>query len=63
MQPVLPKMTEEGVDPDTQKWVLLWNCYSVHRSGPVLEVLKSKYSNLILLVVLASCTAELQPLD
>ena len=39
-------------------------CYSVHRSGPVLEVLKSKrYPNLMLLFVPASCTAELQPLD
>ena len=56
-------MTEEVVDPDTQKWVLLWVCYSVHHSGPVLEVLKSKYPNLILLFVPASCTAELQPLD
>ena len=60
---VLPKMTEEGVDLDSKKWVLLWDCYSVHRSGPLLEVLKSKYPNLILLFVPASCTAELQPLD
>ena len=60
---VLPKMIEEGVDPDSQKWVLLRDCYSVHHSGPVLDVLKSKYPNFILLFVPASCTAELQPLD
>ena len=35
----------------------------MHHTGPVLEVLKSKYPNLILLFVPASCTAELQPLD
>ena len=48
---ILPKITEKGVDPETQKWLLLWDCYSVHRSGPVLEVLKSKYPNSILLFV------------
>eukprot|EP00731_Ephydatia_muelleri_P020983 Em0013g710a len=60
---VLPKMAEERVDPVPQKWVLLWDCYSVYRSGPVLDVLKRKYPNLVLLFVPASCTAELQPLD
>ena len=60
---VIPKMTEQGLDPKIQKWVLLWDCYSVHRSEPVLEALKSKYANLVILFVPASCTAELQPLD
>eukprot|EP00731_Ephydatia_muelleri_P002885 Em0001g2885a len=60
---VIPKMKEQGLDPKTQKWVLLWDCYSVHRSDPVLEALKTKYTNLVILFVPASCTAELQPLD
>eukprot|EP00731_Ephydatia_muelleri_P025330 Em0017g413a len=38
---VLPKMTEEGVDLDSKKWVLLWAAIQCNRSGPVLEVLKS----------------------
>ena len=60
---VIPKMKEQGLDPKTQKWVLLWDCYSVHRSDPVLEALKTKYTNIVILFVPASCTAELQPLD
>ena len=60
---VIPKMIEQGLDPKIQKWVLLWDCYSVHPSDPVLEALKTKYTNLVILFVAASCTAELQPLD
>ena len=29
---VIPKVTEQSLDPKTQKWVLLWDCYSFHRS-------------------------------
>lgn len=60
---VIPKMTEQGLDPKIQKWILLWDCYSVHRSDPVLEALKTKYTYLVILFVPASCAAELQPLD
>ena len=56
-------MIELGIDPKIQKWVLLWDCYSVHCSDPVLEALKTKYTNLVILFVPASYTAELQPLD
>ena len=60
---VIPKMTEQGLVPKIQEWLLLWDCYSVHQSDPVLEALKSKYTNLVILFVPASCTTEFQPLD
>ena len=60
---VIPKMTEQGLVPKIQEWVLLLDCYSVHQSDPVLEALKSKYTNLVILFVPASCTTEFQPLD
>ena len=59
---VLPLMKEKGLDPETQKWVLLWDCYSVHRCESLLARLKGLYKNLIVLFVPASCTSQLQPL-
>ena len=62
-QHVLPLMKEKGLDPETQKWVLLWDCYSVHRCESLLAKLKGLYKNLIVLFVPASCTSQLQPPD
>lgn len=50
-------------DPLTQSWVLLWDCYSVHRAVEVLAWVKKHFKTLILLFVPASCTPLLQPLD
>ena len=43
--------------------VILWDVYHAHRDKEILEKLKAKYPNLIVLFVPASCTSQLQPLD
>ena len=60
---VVPTIKQQGGDVEHQKWVLLYDCYSVHRSHDVLCELKTRFPTLIVLFVPASCTGELQPLD
>ena len=60
---ILPLMKEKGLHPETQKWVLLWDCYAVHRCESLLSQLKGLYKNLTILIVPASCTSQLQLLD
>ena len=47
----------------TQKWILLWDVYYVHRLDSILEWVGDTCPNCILLYVPASCTSMLQPLD
>ena len=47
----------------TQKWILLWDVYYVHRLDSILEWVADTYPNCILLYVPASCTSMLQSLD
>ena len=47
----------------TQKGILLWDVYYVHRLDSILEWVADTYPNCILLYVPASCTSMLQPLD
>uniref|UniRef100_A0A7S4GKV6 DDE-1 domain-containing protein n=1 Tax=Eutreptiella gymnastica TaxID=73025 RepID=A0A7S4GKV6_9EUGL len=60
---VVPTIKQQGGDVEHQKWVLLYDCYSVHRSHDVLCELKTRFPTLIVLFVPASCMGELQPLD
>ena len=51
------------LDPESRKWILLWDVYATHRDAAVLDTLKKTFPNMILLNVPASTTSELQPLD
>ena len=60
---VVPTIKQQGGDDENQKWMLLYDCYIVHRSHDVLCELKTRFPTLIVLFVPDSCTGELQPLD
>lgn len=60
---VLPTILDSGLDPARQNWVLLWDCYSVHRDADVRAWAKEKFPTLVLLFVPAGFTYLLQPLD
>lgn len=47
--------------PDESKALLLWDVFRAHRTGPVLEKLKTE--NIEVVFIPANCTSELQPLD
>lgn len=52
------------MNADEQHWVLLWDCYSVHKCDKVINTLKTKYGDTLhLLFIPPSCTSLLQPLD
>jgi hypothetical protein len=60
---VKPLMLRMGMDVLKQAWIILWDVYSSHRDRTLLDNLKKKYPNLIILFVPANCTPKLQPLD
>ena len=55
---------KNGLDPLTQKWVLMMDCYPVHIGAEFLAWYKEEFrGNLIILFIPANFTGWLQPLD
>ena len=55
---------KNGLDPLTQKWVLMMDCYPVHIHAEFLTWYKEEFhGNLIILFIPANFTGWLQPLD
>ena len=56
-------MEAGGMEPRSQKWVFIMDCYSVHISAAFLAWARATHPNMILLFIPATHTAYLQPLD
>ncbi|KAF8598613.1 hypothetical protein BDV93DRAFT_413206, partial [Ceratobasidium sp. AG-I] len=63
---LIPHITKERLRlglPESQKAIILLDCWAVHRGAPFCDWLKANYPNLILLFIPGGCTGVAQPCD